>query len=163
MTKGGPDPTPPRASVSGISGKFAVGVLDQLLNFRLRQIRNRLTVCYRDETFKLGLAAGAFTVLALVDANPGIAQIDLARFGGFDPTALVGIIDDLEHRGWAKRSRDPTDRRRYQLDATDQGRAALEEMLARAIENEKPARDALSDEELLQFRNGLEKIYQRLL
>ena len=38
----------------------------------------------------MGLRAGAFGVLALIEANPGISQIDLARFGGYDQTALVG-------------------------------------------------------------------------
>jgi DNA-binding MarR family transcriptional regulator len=157
------DPTPPAASVSGVSGNFALGVLDQLLNFRLRRIRNHLTERYRQETLRLGLRAGAFSVLALIEANPGISQIDVARFGGFDQTVLVGIIDDLEKRNWATRMRDPSDRRRHQIAVTDEGRAALDDMLARAIDNERPAREALSASELRAFRLSLDKIYRQLL
>jgi DNA-binding MarR family transcriptional regulator len=158
-----PDPTPPAASVAGVAGSFDMGVLDQLLNFRLRRIRNHLTERYREETLAKGLRPGAFSVLALIDANPGIAQIDLARFGGYDQTALVGIIDDFEARGWARRTRDPADRRRHRIEATDDGREALKEMLARAVENERPACEVLDADELAAFRAALDKIYRLLL
>jgi DNA-binding MarR family transcriptional regulator len=157
------DPTPPSASVPGVVDDYSMGELDQLLNFRLRRIRNHLTERYRNETLRLGLRAGAFGVLALIDANPGISQIDLARFGGYDQTALVGILDDIEKRGWATRTRDPADRRRHRVEITDAGKEALGELLARAIENERPAREALTPEELEVFRVSLDKIYHRLL
>ena len=157
------DPTPPSASVPGVVDDFSMGMLDQLLNFRLRRIRNHLTERYRAETLAMGLRAGAFGVLALIDANPGISQIDLARFGGYDQTALVGILYDIEQRGWATRVRDPSDRRRHQVQITDAGKVALAELLARAVENERPAREALTTDELEAFRVSLEKIYRQLL
>ncbi len=157
------DPVPPQASVSGVADRFQLGVLDQLLNFRLRRIRNHLTVKYRQETLQQGLKAGAFGVLALIEANPGISQIDVARFGGYDQTILVAVIDDLESRGWARRSRDPADRRRHQVEVTEEGRAALSGLLARALQNERPAFEALDADELLQFRRSLDKIYRALL
>lgn len=162
---GGPadDPSPPSASVPGVANAFSMGMLDQLLNFRLRRIRNHLTERYRSETQQMGLRAGAFGVLALIDANPGISQIDLARFGGYDQTALVGILYDIEQRGWATRTRDPADRRRHQVQITDQGKVALGELLARAIENERPAREALTPEELEVFRVWLDRMYRQLL
>ncbi|WP_212611927.1 MarR family winged helix-turn-helix transcriptional regulator [Sphingomonas baiyangensis] len=158
-----PEISPPSASVRGVAGNFSMGVLDDLLNFRLRRIRNHLTEKYRLETLKLGQRAGAFSVLALIDANPGISQIDLARFGGYDQTALVGIIDDMEKRGWATRARDPSDRRRHMVNITDQGREALAELFAAAQENEREAREALTPEELEVFRVWLDKIYRQLL
>lgn len=157
------DPTPPSASVPGVVDDFSMGMLDQLLNFRLRRIRNHLTERYRSETLAMGLRAGAFGVLALIDANPGIAQIDLARFGGYDQTALVGILYDIELRGWVTRVRDPADRRRHRVQITDAGKIALDELLARAIENERPAREALAPEELEVFRVWLDKMYRQLL
>jgi DNA-binding MarR family transcriptional regulator len=157
------DPTPPGASVSGVADRFALGVLDTLLNFRLRRIRNHLTERYRQETRRLGLSAGAFSVLALIEANPGISQVDLARFGSFDRTVMVGIIDDLEGRGWAHRAGDPNDRRRHQVEITEAGREALDGMLARALDNERPAREALTAAELKVFRIALDKIYRQLL
>ena len=161
--RAGEDPTPPSASVEGVADDYSMGMLDRLLNFRLRRIRNHLTERYRSETLQLGLKAGAFGVLALIEANPGISQIDLARFGGYDPTALVGILFDIEQRGWLTRSRDPADRRRHQVEITDAGRKALGDLMDRAMANERPAREALTAEELETFRALLDKIYHRLL
>lgn len=157
------DPTPPSASVAGVGDDFSMGMLDLLLNFRLRRIRNHLTERYRRETQRLGLKAGAFGVLALIDANPGISQIDLARFGGYDQTALVGILYDLEERGWVKRSRDPVDRRRHRVEIESDGKDALAELFARATENERDIREALTREELEIFRVWLDKMYKKLL
>ena len=157
------EPAPPGASVRGMAGQFSMGVLDELLNFRMRRIRNCLTEKYRLETLKMGQRAGAFSILALIDANPGIAQIDLARFAGYYQTALVGIIDDMESKGWTTRTRDPADRRRHQVQITDAGREALAVLTAAAIENEREAREALSPEELEVFRIWLDRIYRKLL
>lgn len=157
------DPSPPEASVAGLASEFELGCLDELLNFRLRRLRNHLTERYREETRRLGLRAGAFSVLALIDANPNISQIDVARFGGFDQTVLVGILDDLERRGWATRSKDPADRRRHRVKLTPQGRRGLADLLARAQENERPACEALDPTELAAFRAALDKIYRSLL
>lgn len=157
------EPAPPGASVRGMADQFSMGVLDELLNFRLRRIRNCLTEKYRNETLKMGQRAGAFSVLAVIAANPGISQIDLARFAGYDQTALVGIIDDMEARGWTTRTRDPADRRRHQVHITEAGREALDELFAAAVENEREAREALSPEELDVFRVWLDRIYRKLL
>lgn len=157
------DPVPPGAATPGLADTFSLGVLDQLINFRLRHIRNYLTDRYRQETLALGLKAGAFGVMAIIDANPGIAQIDLARFGGYDQTVLVGLLDDIEARGWATRTRDPNDRRRHRVTLTADGRAALCGLLERALENERPACEALDAAELAAFRETLDKIYRHLL
>ena len=154
-----PDPAPG----DGQARALDLGVLEDVLVFRLRRIRNHLTETFRSGSWRDGLRPGEFSTLALIVANPGISQIDLAREGGFDQPALVGIMDDLERRGWAERRKHREDRRRYSIAATDAGRAALDELLARALENEKEARAALSEEELRNFTLALDKMYHRLL
>jgi DNA-binding MarR family transcriptional regulator len=140
-----------------------LGVLDNVLVFRLRRIRDVLAGEFRrSSTEGRGLRAGDLTALALIDANPGISQAELARTGGFDQTVLVGILDDLENRGWAVRSRDRTDRRRHRVEVTNKGRTALADLLRRAEANEAIARNALTRKELTAFRAALGKIYAAL-
>ncbi|OYY92109.1 MAG: hypothetical protein B7Y45_01095 [Sphingomonas sp. 28-66-16] len=143
--------------------QFSIGVLEDVLVFRLRRIRNHMTETFRAGGWRDGLKPGEFTTLALIVANPGISQIDLARVGGFDQTSLVGIMDDLEKRAWAIRSKDPGDRRRHRLTATPAGHEALENLFERALDNEREARGALTREELKIFLRALDKIYRRLL
>jgi DNA-binding MarR family transcriptional regulator len=139
-------------------------VLDEVLVFKLRRIRDVLTQAFRQSTTEArGLRAGDFGVLALIEANPDISQIELARVGGFDQTILVGVIDDLESRHWVVRQQSREDRRKRVLQITKEGRAALTDLLAKAIENEKPARKALSAAEMRAFQKALTDIYRALL
>lgn len=143
---------------------FGLGVLnDDVLVFRIRRIRDLLTERFRrSSTEGRGLRAGEFSALALIEANPGISQADLARIGGFDQTALVGILDDLEDHAWAVRKRDRADRRRHRMEITEKGREVLADLLDRARENEAPARNALSKAEFRALQSSLNKIYQAL-
>jgi DNA-binding MarR family transcriptional regulator len=151
------------ASDQRISDTFELGVLEEVMNFKLRRIRDHLTTAYRRETGRQGLRPGVFSLLALIEANPRYSQAELARFAGYDRTALVGIMDDLEQRGWAVRHKDVADRRRHQVEITTKGRQALAVLLERALENERPAREALSAVEFSEFHEALDKIYRRLI
>ena len=64
---------------------------------------------------------------ALLEAGP-FSQQQLAEKMRVNRSLVVGIVDDLERRGWVERRRDPADRRSYQLHVTEAGRRAREEM-----------------------------------
>jgi len=144
--------------------KLALGALDHILNFRMRRIRDHLAKSFRQAaTEGHGLRAGDFTVLALIEANPRVSQIDLSRVAGYDQANLVSILDDLERHGWVIREKDTRDRRRHCLLITEQGRLHLHALSAQAIENEFRARAALDSDELVAFEKSLRKIYRSLL
>ena len=90
-------------------------------------------------------------------------EIELARVGGFDQTILVGIIDDLESRGWVTRQQHQEDRRRRVLQITKSGRGALADLLSKALENERPARKALNAAEMKAFQKALDDIFHALI
>jgi DNA-binding MarR family transcriptional regulator len=64
---------------------------------------------------------------ALLEAGPFSQQM-LAEKMRVNRSLVVGIVDDLERRGWVERRRDPADRRSYQLHVTEEGRRARDEM-----------------------------------
>ena len=45
-----------------------------------------------------------------------------------DPTNLVAILNELERRGYAKRRRDPEDRRRHLVEVSPKGLAVIEKV-----------------------------------
>lgn len=81
---------------------------------------------------------------ALLESGP-LSQQQLAEKMRVNRSLVVGIVDDLERRGWVERRRDPTDRRSYELHVTEAGRRARDEMgplVARANERMTERLDA---------------------
>lgn len=138
------------------------GLMAQRLSFRLRGLLtllgNRVVAAHSP----FGLRSGSFTTMALVAANPGCSQIEVAREGGLDRTLLVAVVDELERKGYAIRARSSVDRRRSSLYITPEGEKVMNEMFAAAMETEKSIRNAFTAEELSQFFEYLERAYQVL-
>src|SRR4051794_41255119 len=76
----------------------------------------------------LGLHPRHFGMLSHLAAAEGQSQQALSDALGIHRSAMVALIDDLEQRGLAKRSRDPVDRRAYTLHLTPAGHALLAQL-----------------------------------
>jgi DNA-binding MarR family transcriptional regulator len=63
-------------------------------------------------------------VLSALDEAPMRTQAALARAIGADKTRIIGVLDELQQRGFIERRPDPDDRRVHLLTLTDAGRAA---------------------------------------
>ena len=72
-------------------------------------------------------------LVALLTMGP-VSQQQLAERMRINRTLVVGIVDQLERRGWVERRRDPDDRRSYRLHVTPAGEAAAAEMAPRVRE-----------------------------
>ena len=75
---------------------------------------------------ELGLSSRPYFVLAGVDGAGPISQQDLSRLLSIDPTTMVALVDELERGGFVQRSRNPSDRRRFDLTLTESGKRTLE-------------------------------------
>lgn len=136
------------------------GLMAQKLSFRLRCLLTLLGNRLVAANAPFGLRTGSFTTLALIAANPGCSQIELARFGAIDRSLLVTIVDELEKRGLAVRKRSEVDRRRSSLYITDEGQAVMNEMYFAAMDTEKPIREGFSEQEMAQFFGFLERAFE---
>ena len=88
-----------------------------------------------------GLQAGhihraQFSVLVVIEANPGLSQADLGETLGIERARLVRLLDGLEKRGLTGREPSPIDRRSHALFLTEDGEAALKPIKALAAEHE---------------------------
>ena len=143
-----------------------LGTLNHVLGFRLRRIQTHLAKALVGRLSQVPAVAGSvvrtgeFSALALVAANPGMSQIQLAGVGGFDKTAVVAMVDDLEAKGWVLRQRAPDDRRRHTLHVTPAGEAMLIELTKIAQANEARINLALSAEERQRLYETLDRIYE---
>jgi DNA-binding MarR family transcriptional regulator len=156
--KAGAKSSAPRPAADG-GESLDLGVLNDVMGFRLRRIQNHLARAFQDDPRHGDLKSGVFSILALIVANPGVSQARLALEAGIDKTALVALLDYLEEVGWAVRVRAKDDRRKHSLHVTDKGAAALDSLTSAAHETEAMARGALSEKELGQLLTILDKLY----
>ena len=127
------------------------GILAGSVGPRVRLLRNALSARSIAVSAPHGLPTGSLTVLSLIAANPGSSQTALASRAGLNKSALVGIVDQLEQRGLVERHRVASDRRRYQVSVTNEGRLAMETLFAAVDHEERAVRDALGKRDLIQL------------
>lgn len=78
-----------------------------------------------------GLSQGRFTVLSLLNREPGrpVNLADLAERSGVTRATMTGLIDTLERDGLVKREHFPEDRRMVLVRLTDKGASFIDEIL----------------------------------
>jgi DNA-binding MarR family transcriptional regulator len=98
-----------------------------------------------------GFSPYHYATLAVLDEGTRETQGEIADVLGYDKGQLVGILDELEERGFVERRRDPSDRRRHVVSLTPGGRRALARLrtLARRIDDDYLAPLSEEDRETL--------------
>jgi DNA-binding MarR family transcriptional regulator len=139
---------------------LALGRLGDFIGFRLRRLQNQLARNFANATADRNLRSGLFSSLAIIAANPGISQNELANEVGLDKSVTVLIVDDLESRGLAVRKRSESDRRRHSLFVTAAGEVYLDEMFGLLEQTEESVLKQLSPRELQQLRRLLDRMYE---
>ncbi len=135
-----------------------VGLLPNLLGYNVRRAHMAL---WRDFNRTVGtgmIRPGIFSLLVLVDENPGIAQIELATQLAIDKATIVGLIRQLLKQGWIERRRSSADRRRQDLFLTPVGRHELVVLRREMIEHEGRFINLFSRQELTLFFEYLRRI-----
>ncbi|MFT3817549.1 MAG: MarR family transcriptional regulator [Rubrivivax sp.] len=99
-----------------------------------------------------------FTILALVDGNPGVSARQLADALAVTPPNITMWIDKLEKRGYVERERSSTDRRAQHIRATGKGAALARKAVRLAVEGEQQALSALSPAERAMLVELLHKV-----
>jgi DNA-binding MarR family transcriptional regulator len=79
-----------------------------------------------------GLRPPCFGTMVCIDRLGPVTQKQVSKRLGLDPSDMVHVIDILERAGYVTRRRDADDRRRYALELTDDGRAAMARLRALA-------------------------------
>jgi DNA-binding MarR family transcriptional regulator len=123
----------------------------------VRLLRNTLAAASVAVSEPYGLPTGSLTVLSLIAANPGCAQVQLAAMAGITGPTLVGIVADLEQRGLLTRQRDDADRRRNLLVVTSEGQATMEALFAQVTQIEAPVRAALGPQDMARLAGLLDR------
>jgi DNA-binding MarR family transcriptional regulator len=113
-----------------------LGVLDGHLGYFVRRLQVWIFQDFVRTLQAFDVRPAQFSVLVVIEANPGLSQADLAETLGIERARLVRLLDGLERRGLTRRRPSPTDRRSHALSLTEAGRETLEQVKALAAEHE---------------------------
>ena len=102
-----------------------MGELSELLGYSLKRAQLRIFEHFLRCVAPLQLTPAQFSVLLLLDRNPGRNQTEIANTLGILRPNFVSMLDALESRGLCARMRSTNDRRSHILVLTDKGRAVL--------------------------------------
>jgi DNA-binding MarR family transcriptional regulator len=100
-----------------------------------------------------------FGVLSALAAAGSAHQQRLAEIIGVDRRNAVAVLSALERRGLVERHSDPGNRRRYIVDLTEPGRAALDRVRGQADELEREMLASLTERERGALHRLLEKLF----
>jgi DNA-binding MarR family transcriptional regulator len=102
-----------------------LGELAELLGYSLKRAQLKIFEDFLRCVAPLQLTPAQFSVLLLLDKNPGRNQTEIANTLGILRPNFVAMLDGLESRDLCARMRSANDRRSHILILTDKGRAVL--------------------------------------
>jgi DNA-binding MarR family transcriptional regulator len=121
--------------------------LSRRAGFLLAQLGTHAHRRLAERLARIDLHPRHFGILSHLAASEGQSQQALSIALGIHRSAVVALVDDLEHRGLAERRRDPIDRRAYTLYLTPSGRDLLADLKRIAEEHEAELLTALDASE----------------
>jgi DNA-binding MarR family transcriptional regulator len=135
-----------------------LGRLPGYLGYQVRQAQAAVFRDFEAITRDTGVTPGEFSLLTLIEANPGINQISLVRVYRLDKSTLSHSIKRLVRRDLIRRTRDPQDGRYYGLWLTRSGRAVLKRVTGRVEQQERRMADTLTPAERKALLGLLKKV-----
>src|ERR1700741_3067383 len=107
------------------AGALQLGELADLLGYSLKRAQLKVFEDFLRCVAPLQLPPAQFSVLLLLDRNPGRNQTEIASTLGILRPNFVAMLDSLESRDLCARIRSTNDRRSHILVLTDKGKAVL--------------------------------------
>lgn len=136
-----------------------LGSLDHILGLHIRLAHGAVQRHFADHFAEIGLTQKQVSVLWLVEAQPGIAQTDLAQRLQMDRATTMAIVHALEKRDLLLRTRSGDDARKIALRLSDDGVATLASARTAIESHETWLRDRFSDREAETLIDLLRRIH----
>jgi len=152
-----PDGFDPAAFAAGAE---ASGSLDTILGFHIRLAHGTVYRHFTETFAALDLTQKQVSVLWLVEEQPGIAQVELGQRLQMDRATTMTIVNRLQARGYLRRERSPSDRRKQALFLNETGAGALAEAKHSIAEHEHWLKSRFTAEETEKLVEMLGRIHE---
>ncbi|MDO5669385.1 MAG: MarR family transcriptional regulator [Corynebacterium sp.] len=121
-------------------------------SFQLERLRRRTRDEVESALATRGTTMRGYWVLTCLAERDATSQSVLSETLAIDASDMVRLIDGLEEQGWAKRERDPKDRRRQIVTSTKKGTKAQSELAELVAAAESAALDESTGKQLKHLR-----------
>ena len=127
------DAAEPRAGAQGAD----LGHLGEHLGYFVRRAQLWIFQDFIRTLAEVDIRPAQYSVLLVIEANPGLSQATLGQTLGIERARLVRLLDGLEARRFVQRRRSRSDRRSHILSLTPPGRSALDRIRVMADAHEQ--------------------------
>lgn len=127
-------------------------------SFQLERLRRRTRDEVETALGQRGLTLREYWVLTCLTTSHASSQSALCEVLAIDASDMVRLIDSLEAKQWAKRERDPKDRRRQIVTSTKKGRNSQKDLLTLVRAAEDRALDESTSKQLKHLRKLAQSI-----
>jgi DNA-binding MarR family transcriptional regulator len=117
---------PPK--VKAVRQRFRNEVVTEIVGYRLRRAQVQVFQEFNARFADYQLRPAEYSALALIAANPGSKQIEVANALGIKRANFVALINMLETRGLIDRRQPANDRRSHALFLTAEGESLMEKL-----------------------------------
>jgi DNA-binding MarR family transcriptional regulator len=132
IMQGRPGKTMPRpASHKRIDARASAldyGPLNDRLGYALRRAQIAVFRDFFDAFAEFDIRPGQYSVLTIVERNPGLSQTQVCDALGIQKANFVSVLDILVERGLVDRKPTPKDRRSYALFLTGAGKLLIRKL-----------------------------------
>lgn len=104
------------------------GPLGERLGYILRRAQLAIFEDFIAACARYDIRPGQYSVLTVIEQNPGLSQTRVAEALGIKKTNFVAMVDAFEQRGLVRRAATPGDRRSYALYLTDAGKTLMRKL-----------------------------------
>lgn len=105
-----------------------LGPLPELIGYVLRRAQLVVFQDFFQSFAPFNISPAQFSVLTVIERNPGLTQSQVAAALGIKRTNFVGLLDELERRALAERRQAARDKRSYALYLTGDGVALMRKL-----------------------------------
>lgn len=138
--------------------RVELGALNDSVGFLLRLTQTRAYDQFYHAFAGTDVRPGEYTVLQLLEMNPGLKQGTVARTLNIKPAHMTKLVQRLVRIGYLKRSIPPEDRRSVRLNLTPAGHAHVARHQALFLAVHRAERIGLTDQELATLVSLLKKL-----
>lgn len=135
-----------------------------LVNFLLDQTV-RLTKLYIQrqlDFLQLNITVEQWTLLKIIEAEGMISQVDLAQCALKDTASITRMLDLLQKKNLIQRSADNSDRRKFLISLTEEGQEMVKKNLQLMNSLWEKTIEGLSEGEINELKQILEKIRRNI-